>query len=134
MLTRRSFLAFAMGLLPCTPGIAWPAQRIRRSADSTRVLAALVGDANAAAAIGRDAIDLYPDLLDGTSVGGALARLGPLPGHDNPVEIATLRARYQAVLREDFAASRTIDVRGWQLAQTEVQVFALLAVGSPDIR
>jgi hypothetical protein len=134
MPSRRSFLVFALGLLPWTPGIAWSAQRISQSADSTRLLALLVSDPNAASAIGRDALDLYPALLDHVSVGGTLARLGALPEHSTPVEIATVRVRYQAILCEDFAASRTIDVRGWQLARTEVQVFAMLAVRSPSIR
>lgn len=129
MLSRRVFLTLVMSLVPTASGQAAPKARII-AGDERAALAALVNDAEAARAIGRDALKSYPHRLNPGSIARALARLG-LP-HDSEPTIgpATLRERYQAELRRDFARSRIVDVRGWQLAETEVCLFAYLALES----
>ncbi len=90
-------------------------------------MSALVGDVNAAVAIGREILSLYPDLLKKRSLGQAFEELR-VPADDQTFfDVGATRVRYQAALRHDFAAARIIEVRGWQLAQTEVWLFAFIA-------
>ena len=135
MLSRRSFLTLAVGLLPCASGAALPVQRGDRApTDLAQVLSVLVGDTNAAAAIGRDALSLHPDLLKSGSIRQAFEALQAPADDGTRLTAGAVRARYQAALRQDFAASRIIDVHGWQLAKTEVCLFAFLALDSGSNR
>lgn len=131
MPSRRTFLSLAFGLLPCTPGVTWPTQRGDQApTDFAQIFSALVGDAGAAAAIGRDALTLYPDLLESGSIRQAFEALQAPADDGTRLTAGAVRARYQAALRQDFAASRIVDVHGWQLAKTEVCLFAFLALDS----
>lgn len=129
MLSRRGFLTLVLSLVPATSVRAAPRRR-NISAEEREAFAGLVGDATAARAIGRDALKSCPHRLRSESIARALARLDPPHDSEPTIGPATLRERYQAALRHDFARSRIVDVGGWQLAETEVCLFAYLALES----
>ncbi len=131
MLSRRSFLALAIGLTPCGSALVWSAaRRLEAAADPTEMLLTLVSDRSSAASIGRDILTQYPDLLEKISVSQALEALQRGTSDGSSLDATTMHTRYQAALRHDFASSRIVEVHGWQLAYTEVCLFAFLA-GDP---
>ena len=91
-------------------------------------LADLAGDARSAAHVGEAILERHPELADAGLLESAMRQRGLLFG-DFAQSRPDARRRYSIAVRQDFGEGRTVDCDGWQLAQTEAYLCALIALG-----
>lgn len=117
-MTRRNFLTLPLlALLACF--------------GSSSLRAALAGffeDRKSAASVGEEYLRLHPSEDDGAQLvrrlaAGSEAEWERLAASDPAAFRESVRARH----REDFAAGRTVTLRGWVLSETEARLCALAA-------
>ncbi len=130
MVSRRGVLSAALA------GLLAPPAAIRRAmvprpvgGENLRFLAALTGDAYSAVHVGEAVLRCHPELEDAGRLEASLALRG-LSARETTQSLRNARRCYQGVLREDFSAGRVIDCDGWQLAQAEAHLCALVAMGA----
>jgi hypothetical protein len=125
-MNRRKFILFNF-LCSLFPSLAGAAQLQTRSralvapatSDHALEIASLFNDLEAARAIGREYLRIYPVSRDPAALLLELA----LDGKSAPTE--QLRRRVDAMRIADFQHGRTVDVNNWILPRTEAELCAL---------
>jgi hypothetical protein len=93
-------------------------------------LAGFFADRSSARVVGAEYLRLFPDEDDDTRLVRRLAggKRRELEWESLAVaDVAALRERVRERHHDDFAAGRTVDLRGWVLSETEVRLCALAA-------
>ncbi len=131
---RRSF-ALRLALAVCCFGRSPPAASAQAVADpwqrQARRLAGLLRHRASARRIGRAYLRAHPaEARIEALVAGLTAGRGGEPPWAGRAGSRALRARLQEQIRADFAAGRTVGVRGWVLAESEARLFALAALSA----
>lgn len=123
-MTRRGFLALLTA--PVLAGAA----ACTGSATLRAALAGFFGDRSSARALGAEYLRLFPNEDDDTRLVRRLA--GGRRRESEWEQLAAadpdaLFARVRECHRDDFAAGRTVSLRGWVLSETEARLCALAA-------
>ncbi len=123
-MTRRDFLALWSTLALLAPLACTGSSSLRAA------LAGFFEDRKSAARVGEEYLRLYPTEDDGTRLVRRLAggrrrevEWERLAASDPAAFRESVRARH----REDFAAGRTVSLRGWVVSETEARLCALAA-------
>lgn len=133
--TKRQFI---VGLLLAAfiPSIAKAARRTGGSAGTGQCSGLLVGAINgpeSAQAIGRQALAEAAALANSVALVDVLIQrlsFGESEGEFTITSLSRgeLRGRIDSAIRQDFDKARTLDVDGWVLSETEVNLCALTAI------
>jgi hypothetical protein len=122
--TRRGFLALLAGPLLAGAAACTGSSALRAA------LAGFFADRRSARAVGAEYLRLFPDEDDDTRLvrrlaGGRRRELEweRLAAADPDALFERVRERH----RDDFAAGRTVGLRGWVLSETELRLCALAA-------
>ena len=131
---RRSFgvrAALAAGWLGLWPDAAWARAAADPRQRQARRLSGILRHRASAERIGRAYLQAHPAeaRIEGL-VAGLTAGWGEDPPWLGQAGCRELRARLQAQVRADFAARRTVSVRGWVLALSEARLFGLAALSA----
>jgi hypothetical protein len=107
--------------------LALPALFVARKANAHTALLSALADRRAAAMVGRLALDAAPSPGNADAIAdGIWSRLAM----EQTGDVAAIRARLSAVIRDDFATERTIRLDGWLVSETEARLCALAAMSA----
>ena len=105
--------------------LALPTLFAARRIKAHTALLSTLGDQRAAAMVGHLALDAAPIWGDSDAIADEIwNRLGM----DRAADAAAIRARLSSIIRDDFAAERTLRLDGWLVAETEARLCALAAL------
>jgi len=96
--------------------------------DDRTVWLSLVRDCRSSRAVGRAYLASLPAVPDSSDLRRRLLPSDPQRAASVVSDVERLRQHIGRQVRDDFGSGRTVQVRGWVLAETEARVCALIAM------